>query len=79
MAPGPATTENGPETAPIVILWEQPELSLTTPLGLTLWSAVRVSWSQWCMHKLHSNKGRPTWDQFSALGRPPHKQLLFLV
>ena len=43
------------------------KLSLTTPLGVTLWSAVRAAWSQRCMHKLHSRMGRPTWDQFLAL------------
>ena len=61
------TTEAGPETDPTVILWEQLEISLTTLLGLTLWSVVRASWSQGCMHKQHCNRGRPTWDQFLAL------------
>ena len=51
---GPASTDHGPETDPTVILWDQPELSLTSPLGVTLWSVVRAAWSQRCMHKLHS-------------------------
>ena len=41
---GPPSTENGPETDPMVILWEQLELSLTIPLGITPWSAVWAAW-----------------------------------
>ena len=59
---GPASTE----TNPTVIMWEQPELSLTTPLGITLWLAARAAWSQRCRHKMHSRMGRPTWDHFLA-------------
>ena len=64
---GPASTDHGPTTDPNVILWEQPELSLTTPLGVTLWSAVRAAWSQRCMHKHNGRMGHPTWDLFLTL------------
>ena len=64
---GPAATPEGPVSDPTDILWENPILSLTTPLGVTLWSIVRAAWSQRCMHKLNQHMGRPTWDQFQAL------------
>ena len=63
----PPRLRREPQTDPTVLLWEQPEVSLTTPLGVTLWSAVRAAWSQRCMHKLHSNMGLATWDQFLVL------------
>ena len=61
---GPATTDHGPETNPTIILWDQPELSLTTPLGITLWSVVRAAWSHRCMVKMNARVVRPSWDQF---------------
>ena len=64
---GPASIDHGPTTDPSVILWEQPELSLTTPLGVTLWSAVRAAWSQQCVHKHNGRMGRRTWDLFLTL------------
>ena len=66
VAMGPASTGHGPETDPTVIVWEQPELSLTTSLGITSWLAARAAWSQRCRHKLHSRMGRPTWAHFMA-------------
>ena len=64
---GPATTDQRPETDPTAILWDQPELSLTTPLGITLWSAVRAAWSHRCMIKMNVRVVRPSWDQFLTL------------
>ena len=63
---GPASTDHGLERDPTVIMWEQPELSRTAPLGITLWSAAGTAWSQRCQHKMHSRMGRPTWDHFLA-------------
>ena len=59
---GPAATNHGPEMDPTIILWDQPELSLTTPLGITLWSAVRAAWSYRCMVKMNARMVRPSWD-----------------
>ena len=64
---GPATTDHGPEMDPTGILWDQPELSLTTPLGITLWSAFRAAWSHKCMVKMNKRILRPSWDQFLTL------------
>ena len=64
---GLAATDHGPETDPTIILWDQPELSLTTPLGITLWSAVRAAWSHRCMVKMNAPVVRPSWDQFLTL------------
>ena len=63
---GPAATEHGPQTDPTIILWDQPELSLTTPLAL--WSAVRAAWSHRCMVKMNARAVRPSWDQFQVYG-----------
>ena len=64
---GPATTDHGPETDPTTILWDQPELSLTTPLGITLWSAVWAAWSHRRMVKMNVRVVHPSWDQFLTL------------
>ena len=61
---GPAMT---PETDPTIIIWEKPELSLTTLLGIVQSSVVIAAWSQHCMHKLNPRDGRPSWDQFLAM------------
>ena len=60
---GPADTEEGPVTDPTVILWDNPELSLTTPLGIAMWSIVRAAWAQRCLHKFNRRLPPPTWDQ----------------
>ena len=64
---GSAPTEHGPETDPTIILWDRLELSLTTPLGITLWSAVRAAWSHRCMVKMNAHVVHPSWDQFLTL------------
>ena len=64
---GPRTTDHGPETDPTSILWDQPQLSLTTPLGITLRSAVRAAWSHRCMVKVNARVVHPLWDQFLTL------------
>ena len=64
---GPATTNHGLEMDPIVILWDQPELSLTNPLGITVWLAGRAAWSHRCMVKMNARMVRPSWDQFLTL------------
>ena len=46
-------------TDPTVILWDRPELSLTTPLGIALWSVVRAAWAQRCLHKFNTRLPPP--------------------
>ena len=42
---GPAILDDLTESDPQVILWEQLALSLQTPLGLVLWTAIMANWN----------------------------------
>ena len=42
---GPAIFEDTTETDPEALLWDMPNLSLQSPLGLIMWTAVMASWN----------------------------------
>ena len=44
-----------------------PSLSLSSPLGLVMWSAVRASWRLCCSAKFDPQLGPPNWKQFLRL------------
>ena len=59
---GPAIFEDTTETDPEVLLWDMPVLSLQSPLGLIMWTAVMASWNLRNAVKFRDTP--PTWDIF---------------
>ena len=49
---------------PTEVLINTPVLSVTTPLGLVYWSAVRASWAVRCKHKFLQLTSPPSWSHF---------------
>ena len=60
---GPVYLDEGSVDDPEVILWEQPSLSVSSPLGLMYWAAVRASWHLRSAHKFHIH-APPQWQHF---------------
>ena len=61
---GPADLLDGLETDARVIMWENPENSLTTPLRLVLCTVVWPARSSTCAIKLSTTPGVVTWNFF---------------
>ena len=59
---GPAVLEDLTESDPQVILWDQPALSLQTPLGLVLWTAMMANWNPRNAVKFRDTPPPPTWN-----------------
>ena len=66
---GPTETPDGPSTDAKTPLWDKPELSLTTPLGLVPWTATRASWSVRCAAKMSTQQWTVTWDFYVNVGK----------
>ena len=65
---GPIPHEGGTVVDPKEVLINTPVLSVTTPLGLVYWSAVRASWSVRCKHKFLALAAPPSWSLPYARG-----------
>ena len=61
---GPAALADGSTADPEAILWDQPALSVSSPLGLLYWSAVRANWMVRSRCKFHHPTFQPPWQQF---------------
>ena len=59
---GPAIFEDTTETDPEVFLWDMPVLSLQSPRGLVMWTAIMASWNLRNVVKFRDSP--PTWDIF---------------
>ena len=46
--------------------WEQPALSVSSPVGLMYWAAVRANWHLWSAHKFRLH-APPQWKHFVSL------------
>ena len=64
---GPAETPDGPSTDIKTLVWDKPEISATSPLGLVLWTAIRASRSVRCAAKLNAQQCIPSWDFFATM------------
>ena len=56
--------EGGMVVDPKEVLINTPVLSVTTPLGLVYWSAVKASWAVRCKHKFLQLTAPPFWSHF---------------
>ena len=64
---GPVQLDEGSTEDPEEILLSMPSLSLSSPLGLVLWSAVRTSWRLRCALKFDPQPQPPHWKHFLRL------------
>ena len=61
---GPIPHVGGTVVDPTEVLINTPVLSVTTPLGLVYWSAIRASWAVRCKHKFLQLASPPSWSHF---------------
>ena len=71
---GPVQNEGGIEADLHEILVCHPVLSVTSPLRLVYWSAIRASWSVRCGRQIHNSKRTPILGPFPKhMDQDPHK------
>ena len=64
---GPVQVGDGAIDDAEEILSSMPALSLSSPLGLVMWSAVRAHWRLRCSHKFNPKPSPPHWNHFLRL------------
>ena len=64
---GPVRVDDGTTDDADEILSSMPALSLSSPLGLVMWSAVCANWRMRCSHKFDPRPNFPHWNHFLRL------------